>query len=163
MHHQRDQDDRHARRQRRLTAGFPLPPQALRLRPCLSRNNQSENRAVGSCSFAHFVACTRRSESKPMLNRCSRVRRSIASSSGVSKSNSNVANPALFSVRATNRFRGLFRLLPLPWTKRTSACALFGIVRFPKRSSASGLNLYFHHVLAPVRFPRHQDLRRTCK
>lgn len=41
-------------------------------------------------------------------------------SASVSKSSKSVANPASTSVLATNRLRGLWRLLPLPWAKSTT-------------------------------------------
>jgi hypothetical protein len=66
------------------------------------------------------------SAKSPMSKRNARVRRSIASSSGVNKSNSRVAKPADWRTLATERLPGLCRLLPLPWAKMTTASAPAG-------------------------------------
>ena len=51
------------------------------------------------------------------------------SSSGVSKSASSVPRPAWFKAAATNRSRGLRRLLPLPRAKMTAPVARSGMAR----------------------------------
>ncbi len=42
-----------------------------------------------------------------------------------------------FAALATNRLRGLRRLLPLPWAKRTTPMAFFGIVNSPSNRMES--------------------------
>src|ERR1051326_6270902 len=56
---------------------------------------------------------------------------STSSSSAVSRSISKVARLARFSTSATNLFRGLWRLLPLPCAKTTAAFAFSGNTRSP--------------------------------
>ena len=46
---------------------------------------------------------------------------------------SRVANPAAWSCRATERLRGLCRLLPLPWANNTIPLAPSGTSRSPSR------------------------------
>ncbi len=54
-----------------------------------------------------------------------------ASSAGVSRSNSRVPRPARFKAAATDRLRGLWRLLPEPWANITTAPAPPGRARSP--------------------------------
>ncbi|CPA90458.1 Uncharacterised protein [Mycobacterium tuberculosis] len=55
----------------------------------------------------------------------------LRSSSGVSKSNNSVANPAPVKTSATYRLRILCRLLPLPCAKTTIPLGFSGTVRCP--------------------------------
>src|SRR4030088_2316560 len=64
--------------------------------------------------------------------RCA-VRRSISSSSGVSRSIKRVARFASLSIRATWRLRGLCLLLPLPCANSTTPRAFSGRLRLPSR------------------------------
>ena len=73
----------------------------------------------------------RRRASRSISKRSARVRRSIASSLAVSRSIRRVARPAWRSTPATKRLRGLKRLLPLPWAKRTTPAASAGRLRVP--------------------------------
>lgn len=57
------------------------------------------------------------------------------SSAGVSRSKSRVPRPARFMAAATARLRGLWRLLPEPWAKTTTAPAPGGTVRSPASAS----------------------------
>ena len=61
-----------------------------------------------------------------------------AASGGVSRSNSNVASPPWCSTVATCWLRGLWRLLPLPWTNTTRPAAPAGTVRCPGRHRVRG-------------------------
>src|ERR1700682_1830688 len=70
---------------------------------------------------AQSVASTSRPASSSTSKRKCAVMRSRASSSGVRRSKSSVPMPASCRTRATNWLRGLWRLLPLPWAKRTRA------------------------------------------
>src|SRR5258706_5398645 len=83
---------------------------------------------------AHCVAATRRAASIGMSKRRCAVTRSSRSSSGVSKSKSNVPIPAAFKTEATSRLRGLWRLLPLPCANSTKASPAPTVVRMPSRT-----------------------------
>ena len=72
-----------------------------------------------------------------MSKRSSAVRRSTASSAGVSRSRRSVARAAALSRSATARLRGLCRPLPLPWAKITSPRACSGTVSDPARLAFS--------------------------
>ena len=65
----------------------------------------------------------------------SKTFRRSALSPGVSRSNSRVPRPRRCSAWATEAFRGLSRLLPLPWAKRTIPRAPAGTCRSPSSSA----------------------------
>src|ERR1700730_1669366 len=77
------------------------------------------------------VASTSLSASRSMSKRSCAVRASTTSSCSVSRSINRVASFASLSTRATYRWRGLCRLLPLPWAKSTIARDSSVRVRLP--------------------------------
>ena len=72
-----------------------------------------------------------------MSKRISWVTSSVSSSSAVSRSTKSVPKPCALIRCATKRFRGLCRLLPLPWAKITSPVVPTGSARSPD-STAPG-------------------------
>ena len=73
----------------------------------------------------------------------SKTRERLRSSSAPSRSKRSVPRPASLRTEATKRFRGLCRLLPLPWANTTIPLSASGTVncparrRVPRRSSTS--------------------------
>src|ERR1700693_405401 len=80
---------------------------------------------------SQLVAPARRSARRPMSKRRCAVSRSTASSSAVRRSIRSVPSPRRTSSPATERLRGLTRLLPLPWAKSTMPVAPSGRTRLP--------------------------------
>ena len=74
---------------------------------------------------------TRRSASREISKTLAR----LASSPGVSRSNSKVAKPLWFKAWATVILRGLRRLDPLPWAKTIKPAGLSGTFNVPARPS----------------------------
>src|SRR5207249_6523188 len=83
------------------------------------------------CVSIQRVASNSLPASSEMLNRCSRERRSVTSSAAVRRSKSSVAMPVWCNWRATNRLRGLYRLLPLPCANSTIPRGSEETERFP--------------------------------
>ena len=88
--------------------------------PVLAPKSAKGSWAVSLCCPSQSAAPVNLSASRTMSNRSSRVRRSTCSSWGVSRSRSKVAQPRSWRMPATRRFRGLWRLLPLPCAKSTT-------------------------------------------
>ena len=144
-HRRPDLDAHRAKRPHWRPLEVPLP-QPVPQPPVLEPKYPIRKLRICSCCLIHFVACTRRWASRVMLNRCSRVWMSSASSSGVSKSKSNVPRPARLSVLATNWLRGLCRLLPLPCANSTSPSEFSGNRKVTRKRCAASENLHVNHT-----------------
>src|SRR5271165_101914 len=88
-------------------------------------------------STSHRVTSASRRARRPMSKRRLRVTLSPISSSVVSRSKSSVPLPDSRMTRATNRLRGLYRLLPLPCAKTTTPFAPGGIASAPSSVTAA--------------------------
>ena len=113
------------------------PPRARPRRRCWHRNSRWCRRP---CPAGWRASPWPRTAGGPAV-RCRRRWRGCRSSAGVSRSSSSVPSPACWSTPATYRFRGLWRLLPLPCANSTTPRAGTGRCSWPwSRTPRDGIS-----------------------
>ena len=155
--HPRDRAGRRATPQRQCASRAAPQRPALPPLRCSLRTDQAAGGRVLAAVSIQWTTSTSRSASSGISKTLERS----CSSSGVSRSNSKVAIPCVFSALATAILRGLNRLEPLPWANTTSALAEAGRRRVPARPSGPITTSRAITTLGSTRVGRGWRRRRT--